>query len=50
MKRNNWAYSDTPITVYEVNSQGIRRIPYKSRRKSPPEWFKRARKIRDKQK
>ena len=48
MKQNNWVYSDTPITEYEVDSKGIRRIPSKKRRKSPPDWYKRARKKRNK--
>ncbi len=26
MKQNNWAYSNTPITVYEVSSKGIRHV------------------------
>ena len=48
MKRNYSVYTDTPITEYEVDSKGIRRLPSKKRRKSPPEWFKRARKKRNK--
>lgn len=42
MKQNNWVYCNTPITEYEVDSKGIRRKPSKKRRKSPPDWYKRA--------
>ena len=48
MKQNNWVYSETPVKIYEVDSKGIRRLPSKKGRKSPPDWYKRTRKRRDK--